>query len=192
MEDLTMDSQSEGSVQTLQRKLDYLFDRASILDCVARYARGVDRHDEELIVSAYHPDGVDVHGHAVNDMAHFAEWANALHDTAFVRHTHCITTHNCEIDGSVAHAESYVLYGLLTRDAKAVWLGCGRYIDRLEKRDGAWKIALRKTVIDWMISADTAPMQTQFFIDQGYPVGIPGRADISFERPLRLAAVTEA
>src|SRR5882724_6813930 len=144
-----MSTESHASMETIQRRLDYLIDRSAILDCVARYARGVDRHDAEMIVSAYHSDGVDVHGHAVNDMAKFADWANALHDAKFQRHTHCLTTHNCEIDGNTAHTETYVLFGLLTLDSKAVWLGAGRYIDRLEKRDGNWRIALRKTTIEW-------------------------------------------
>jgi hypothetical protein len=119
-------------------------------------------------------------------MAHFAEWANALHDAKFQRNTHCICTHNCEIEGDTAHAESYVIYGLLTSDAKEVWLGCGRYVDRLERRSGQWKIALRKTLIEWMISGDTGPMRTKYFLDQKYPSGLHGKGDISFERPLRV------
>ena len=181
-----MSSRQDTALESMQRKLDYLMDRSEILDCISRYARGVDRHDPGLIVDAYHENGLDVHGNAVNDMSKFAEWANALHDSKFKRHTHCITTHNCEIEGSVAHADSYVLFGLLTHDEASVWLGCGRYIDRLEKRDGSWRIALRKTLIEWMVQADTAPMRTQYFIDQGYPSGVPGKKDISFQRPLRL------
>ncbi|MEP7246954.1 MAG: nuclear transport factor 2 family protein [Gammaproteobacteria bacterium] len=179
-----------ASLDALQQKLDYLMDRSEVLDCVARYARGVDRHDAELMVSAYHADGLDVHGHAVNDMAHFAAWANALHDTNFQRHTHCLTTHNCEIAGDTAHSESYVLFGLLTHDGNAVWLGCGRYVDRLEKREGAWKIALRRTTVEWMVTADTAPMKTKYFREQGYAAGVTNRTDLAYERPLQLPAST--
>ncbi len=174
--------------KALRDKVQHLLDRSEILDCISRYARGVDRHDTELLLSAYHSDGIDVHGHAVNHMTNFAEWANALHDEKFQRHTHCLTTHNCEIAADSAHAESYVLYGLLTLDGKSVWLGCGRYIDRLEKRDGKWKIALRRTTVEWMVTADTAPMKTDYFLQQGYPFGVPNRTDISFQRPLRLDA----
>lgn len=174
------------ALSELQRKVDYLLDRSQILDCVCRYARGVDRHDEELLVSAYHRDGIDVHGNTVNDMARFAEWANALHDSRFQRHVHCITTHSCEIGGNSAHAESYVLFGLLTTDGNSVWFGCGRYIDRLEKRADEWRIALRKTTIEWMVSTDTSPMRTDYFLQQGYPAGVANRSDVSYERPLKL------
>jgi len=172
--------------KSLEQKVDYLFERSSILDCIARYARAVDRHDTDLLRSAYHPDGVDVHGHAVNDMSKFAEWANALHDATFVRHLHCLTTHNCEIDGNTAHAETYVLFGLLKREGQEVWLGGGRYIDRLEKREGSWRIALRKTTIEWMMSAPDAPARTKYFLDQGYATGVQGKDDISYQRPLQL------
>ena len=50
----------------LQRDVRYLMDRQSIVDCIARHARGHDRHDVELLTSAYHPDGVDEHGYAIN------------------------------------------------------------------------------------------------------------------------------
>ena len=179
-------STAVGDWAGLIEKVQYLLDRSEVLDCVSRYARGVDRHDAELLVSAYHPDGIDVHGNTVNQMANFAEWANALHDATFQRHTHCLTTHNCDIAGNTAHAESYVLFGLLTRDGQSVWLGCGRYIDRLEKRDGEWKIALRRTTVEWMVTADTAPMKTDYFLKQGYPFGAADRTDISFQRPLML------
>ena len=34
--------------------LQYLLDRQAIADCVNRYARGLDRHDDEMVASAYH------------------------------------------------------------------------------------------------------------------------------------------
>ena len=44
-----------------------------------------------------------------------------------------------EIDGDVAHAETYWFYGAKNRDGSN-WLAGGRYLDRLERRDGAWRI----------------------------------------------------
>jgi hypothetical protein len=37
-------------------RLGYLRDRLDIYDCLVRYARGLDRHDAELIASAFWPD----------------------------------------------------------------------------------------------------------------------------------------
>ncbi|MEP7243710.1 MAG: nuclear transport factor 2 family protein [Gammaproteobacteria bacterium] len=177
---------TQGSSEQLQRDVRYLMDRAAILDCVSRHSRGQDRHDMQMLTSAYHPDGYDEHGNVVNEAKNYATWVNGLHDATFRIHSHNITTHNCEIAGDVAHAESYVLYGLLGKDEKDVWFGGGRYVDRLERRDGVWKIALRRTLIDWMFKADASPLKTQYFLDQGYPQGSDHRTDISYQRPLQL------
>lgn len=171
---------------SLEQKVEYLLDRQAIRDCVCRYARGVDRHDTEILLSAFHPDAMDQHGRFINDMSKFAQWANAIHNQRYSLHLHSVTTHNCEIEGNVAHAETYVLYGLALSSGKEVWFGGGRYIDRLEKRDGEWKISLRRTVIDWLFSGDTYPMNTEYMVGQGYPRGTQDRSDISYQRPLKL------
>jgi len=176
-------TQDTLSLEKLQKDIRYLMDRAQILDCVARHARGQDRHDSEIVTSAYHTDGIDEHGNVVNEARNYAKWVNALHDATFKRHLHNITTHNCEIDGDVAHAESYVLFGLSTLDENDVWFGGGRYLDRLERRDGVWKISLRRVLIDWMFKADGSPIKTQYFLDQGYPMGKNDRGDLSYQRP---------
>ena len=50
---------ADTDLSLLRRDVQYLLDRTAILDCVARHARGCDRHDVDLISSAYHGDGVD-------------------------------------------------------------------------------------------------------------------------------------
>jgi hypothetical protein len=35
--------------------------------------------------------------------------------------------------------------------------GSGRYIDRLEKRDGVWKVALRRTMTDSRFESESGP-----------------------------------
>ena len=47
-----------------------------------------------------------------------------------------------QIDGDLAHAETYYLFVGRNRD-QTNWIAGGRYIDRLERRGGAWRIALR-------------------------------------------------
>jgi hypothetical protein len=178
-------------IAELQRDVAYLMDRAKIIDCVARHARAQDRHDSALLKTAYHTDGYDEHGNVVNKAADYPAWVNALHDESFGLHLHCITTHNCEITAGVAHAESYVLFGLETRDGAEVWFGGGRYVDRLEERDGEWRIAVRRTIIDWMFKADAAPMHSSYFLQQGYPTGKKDRTDISYQRPLQINQINK-
>jgi len=172
----------------LQRDVRYLRDRAEILDCIARHARGCDRHDEDLITSAYFPDATDEHGHARNSGVDYAAWANTAHAATSRVHTHNITTHNCEIDGDVAHADSYSIVVLLGTDGKTAQFISGRYIDRLERRDGQWRIALRRSTVEVMFTADATVLESKFFTRQGYIHGARDATDLSYDRPLSLDA----
>jgi ketosteroid isomerase-like protein len=175
---------SYDEIESLRRDVRYLMDRAAILDCIARHARGCDRHDAELITSTYHSDAVDEHGQVVNQGPEYADWANRIHAETSQTHLHNITTHTCEIDGDVAHAESYSLVAMLAPDGKTAQLISGRYLDRLEKRGGVWRIAVRRSTVELMFTADASILQTTFFKAQGYPKGSRDKRDLSYERPL--------
>ncbi|WP_316574318.1 nuclear transport factor 2 family protein [Nocardia canadensis] len=177
-------------LEALQRDLRYLLDRTAILDCVANHARGCDRHDADLITGAYHPDAIDEHGKATNTGADYAQWANATHAATARVHTHNITTHTCEIDGDTAHAESYSIVVLLGNDARTAQFVSGRYVDRLERRDGQWRIALRRSTVEIMFTADASILGSPFFASQGYPAGARDTSDLSYQRPL-LRTATE-
>jgi len=176
----------EAELQDLRREVAYLKDRAAILDCIARHARGCDRHDSDLITAAYHEDGVDEHGFAVNPGPNYASWANAAHAGTSRTHTHNVTTHTCEIDGDVAHAESYVIVVLLGADGRTAQFISGRYLDRIERREGIWRIAVRRSTVEVMFVADATVLQAPFFKDLGYIRGARDRSDLSYERPLAL------
>jgi hypothetical protein len=182
---------NESDLEQLRRDVRYLMDRQSILDCIARHARGHDRHDVELLTNAYHGDGIDEHGHAINPGPKYAEWANAIHAAGSRLHTHNITTHICEIDGNVAHCETYVLVGLLDNNETTARLISGRYIDRMERRDGQWKIALRRSIVDLVLAGDASILKHPAFTAQGYTKGIRDKRDISYQRPLSLDETPE-
>ncbi|WP_179475776.1 nuclear transport factor 2 family protein [Mycolicibacterium vinylchloridicum] len=171
---------------TLREDVRYLLDRTAILDCIARHARGCDRHDIDLITSAYHADGVDEHGHQINPGPEYGAWANVTHAETSLVHTHNITTHTCEIDGDTAHAESYVLVILIGTDSRTAQFITGRYIDRLERQDGDWRIAVRRSTVEGMFIADARVLQSEFFTEKGYLVGTRDRTDLSYERPLSI------
>ena len=179
------DRMASDDLEQLRRDVRQLQDRAEILDCVARHARGCDRHDVELLTGTYHPDGIDEHGTTVNAGPDYAPWANAVHAASSQNHLHHVTTHRCEIDGDEAHAESYVLVTLLAPDGASATVLSGRYLDRLERRDGAWRIALRRSTVEVAFTADARLLQSGFFTAQGYEVGRRDRSDGSYERPLR-------
>ena len=177
---------SADDLSQLQQKIDYLMDRQAILDCVALHARGHDRHDADIITAAYHDDGYDEHGKAINRGSEYAAWINPVHAAGSQSHLHNITTHTVEIDGDTAHAESYVLVTLLNHDGETARFINGRYIDRLEKRDGAWRIAVRRSTVEVMVSADASGLNHPLFTEQGYPKGTRDGRDLSYARPLQL------
>ncbi|MDH4042615.1 MAG: nuclear transport factor 2 family protein [Gammaproteobacteria bacterium] len=178
-------------IEQLVKDVAYLKDRTAILDCISRHARGHDRFDVDMLTDAYHEDGVDEHGYAINPGPKYAEWANAVHAAGSILHTHNITTHNCEIDGDVANCESYVMVALLNNDGASARIISGRYVDRLEKRDGEWKIALRRSTVDVLIAGDAAILKAPMFKEQGYCKGVRNKQDVSYQRPLSLDATAE-
>jgi hypothetical protein len=167
------------SLQELARKVEHLLDRQAILDCVYRYCRGLDRHDEAILESVFHPDAIDHHGRFVGRVPEFIKFANDGHAQSTLGHTHNITCHFAEIDGNTAHAESYIIFCLRQKDEKVVHVGGGRYIDRLEKRNGEWRIVRRRLVMDWRFEADGTAWAKR-------PTQTPGtwdKNDLSYMRP---------
>lgn len=167
---------------TLEEKVNYLLDRQAILDCINSYTRGLDRHDDEMLADAFHPDAIDNHGFWAGPREAFVKWANYECHSALGGHAHNITSHTCEIDGDEATAESYVIFVHRFTDGKTVNVGGGRYLDRLEKRDGKWRLSFRRLVVDYRFTADGS-----VFGDwDGYPKGAQDKSDISYDRPYRL------
>lgn len=170
--------------ETSSSKLQTLLDRQAIRDCIYRYARAVDRHDEELIATVFHADAVDNHGAFVGRVPHFIEWVNGLHEARCISHSHNITCHSCEISGGVAHAESYICWVLGLVDGRTVHFGSGRYLDRLERRNGEWRIAVRRVVTELRFNTDAVAFEAS----ERSAHGTWDRNDPSYQGRLRLPA----
>jgi SnoaL-like domain len=173
-------------VSRVDTQVDKRLEQIGGADALALRGRGCDRHDVDLIGAAYHPDGVDEHGWVTNAGVEYGDWANRTHAATSQVHTHNITTHNCEIDGDTAHAESYSIVILLSLDGRTAQVISARYVDRLERRDGQWAIAVRRSTVEAMFVADASVLQSSFFKDAGYPVGTRDRDDLSYQRPLSI------
>jgi hypothetical protein len=134
-----MANDSDAVIQRLIREVRALRDRQEVLDCINRYGRGLDRLDADIIASAFHPDAIDNHGPFVGYVPEFVKFA--LEVEGQLAWTHLgITSHKCEIVGDRALAESYVQWFVrMPPDGKTLGAGGGRYIDRLERRDGQWR-----------------------------------------------------
>lgn len=137
------------TTEELERTVLELRDRQAILDCLMRYARGVDRLDRELLLSAYHDDAIDDHGMFVGNREDFADWVAQMHSSTHLSHQHCLFNHSCELDGDVAHTETYYMFVGMNRQGDTLSMSGGRYLDRFERRDGRWAIAARVCVRDW-------------------------------------------
>ena len=178
-------------LENLEKNVQYLLDRQAILDVCARNARGCDRHDSDLLASAYHKDGVDEHGFAVNAGPDYPGWANKQHAQGSQQHLHHVTHQICEIDGDEAHCESYVIGLFLNRNGKSAHILSGRYIDRLERREGEWKIALRRSTVEVFMQADAAMLTSPQFAQLGFLKGKQDKSDLSYLRPLTLEDTPE-
>ena len=180
-------SDLESRLVAIEAELRYLKDRREIEDVVHHHARGHDRFDSEMMTACYTPDGTDDHGTwAINKAEDYADWANRTHDAGSILSMHNITTHTCEIDGDVAHAETYVLGSMLNKDGVTCRFLNGRYVDRLEKTGGTWRIALRRCTVDVVLTGDSAIMQTELFKRYGMIKGTRDKTDISYSRPLSM------
>lgn len=173
----------------LRARLQALEDREAIRDCVTRVSRGLDRHDRDIVRSAFHDDAVINISDFVGRLSEFLEWSRAGHEALYGGHTHNITCHSVEIDGDTAHAESYVVMVLRHKDGTTVTVAGGRYIDRLERRAGEWRIALRRLAPDWRFTADGSVWTPG---RAGIPYGTWDRDDISYQRPLALPPELQA
>jgi hypothetical protein len=180
---------TDPSFEQLQRDVQYVKDRFAIQDCIMRLARGVDRHDAELMSSSFHPDAEIKHGNRAEYVrgADYGQWSNGAHEGGrFALHSHQITNMNVEIDGDTAYAESYVITFFMAGDEKTVALVAGRYVDQLDKRDDEWRISKRRAFLD--IAGD-APA-TYLGTARGTPVDRQqfwSKADVSYQRPIDLS-----
>jgi len=183
--------------EELERTVTELADRQAIRDVLMAYSRGIDRLDRELLISLYHEDAIDDHGVFVGTREEFADWAIAMHTATHLSHQHCIFNVTFDLDGNVAHTETYYMFVGMNRTGTPMAMSGGRYIDRLEKRDGRWAIAARVCVRDWapldeipkvmdqaaMTVVKNLSEQTKQLMRTGSQ---PSRdhSDVSYQRPL--------
>lgn len=157
-----------------------LLDREAIRDCLMRYCRGIDRCDEAALLSVYWPEAIDDHGLVKGNALAFAETV-----LPSLQQRHEVTAHFLgniliELDGPIARVETYFqAYHRFKQAGSApfdVILG-GRYIDRMEKRGGAWKIAHRVVAFDWNRTLGESQPWSAF------PFGTPPRESLAARKP---------
>ena len=180
---------SANEFEQLKQAVQRLQDRQDILDCITRECRGRDRQDVDLIASCWWPEGVDEHGPSITKAPDYPSRANAGHAANFNHTAHNITNHQCEIVGDIAYCESYVLGALAWLDGKSTTIAMGRYLDQLEKRDGEWRLLIRRCTIEVTTDADGTWVHSKNV--KGFLKGLWSKDDPSYERPLVVKPKTE-
>jgi hypothetical protein len=168
----------------MDAKLQTLLDRQDISDCVTRFSRGMDRFDRALFLSAFHPDATIAAGSFVGGPEDLYAWAEALHEQGQIATHHNLLNQSCDIRADTAHLETYYLFVGRNRD-DSNWIAGGRYLDRLERREGTWRIALRTNMIEWSGMVPSLPLPFADVTDL-HLNGAPSRSpsDPSYLRPL--------
>jgi hypothetical protein len=171
----------------MARMVGELFDRQAIRDKVTDYCRATDRLDRELLLSVYHPDAIDDHGIYVGSPEGFVDYSCELNLRMHHSTQHIISNHSCELDGDVAHCETYWMVVSVNKQGAPLTIFGGRYIDRFEKRGGEWRIAARKCVPEWSGVPGEAWQSPEFAAAFASGGGAArDRRDASYQRPLRI------
>jgi hypothetical protein len=148
--------------ESLSATIAELKARADITEVCHRYCRALDRVDDPLLRSVFHPNSTHQHGPFRGSSSDFCGFAIELL-RELVRTQHLLGNVSVELKGDVAYVESYFQAyhriargkegaGVFVRHDKSVdediIIG-GRYIDRFERRAGVWKIAHRTGLHEW-------------------------------------------
>jgi SnoaL-like domain len=137
----------------MEPKLVRAIDDLEIRQVLARYCRGVDRLHEEMVDSCFWPSEA---GSCSVFCGPFSGSPKDWIDFVFARmRNDLLTTHHlCQslisIEGDEAEAESYFLARHVydENDSVIVMAVAGRYLDKIDRRAGNWRIARRRVMID--------------------------------------------
>lgn len=173
---------------SVDTKLANMMSKMEIHEVLMRYGRGVDRADEALLKSCYHPDATEEHGSTYAGPAHaYIEGAvGRIRKMGTMAHYICNV--HIELEGEIAWVEAYVLTfaRFITREGEDwdTFTG-GRICDRFERRDGEWKIAHRKMAFDWNRDVPSSEGWCLGMFNPSDPKMVMGRKDekdLSYQR----------
>jgi hypothetical protein len=166
--------------------LQDLIERDAIRQVLARYCRGADRCDIELLASCYHDDAIDRHGPFAGSAEQFATWVIDKQRTTSIITQHAVSNVVIEFDETrttawveSAFTATHVRPPNETFAEPFLDQFWGRYVDRFEKRGETWAIASREVVHDWSERRACGPNMPNV---QAYRSGKKDRTDPSYER----------
>lgn len=138
--------------------IDQMLAKEALRDLAARYARAIDRRDQQLLRSVYHDDAIDDHGVVFCDQAAIfvARQPEIMAPFAITAHYLCNQSYRIQHDR--ADGEIYfIAYHRVDGSTPQHVIVTGRYLDNYECRGGDWKIVHRRLVWDSFITLDASP-----------------------------------
>ncbi|MFD2137134.1 nuclear transport factor 2 family protein [Novosphingobium resinovorum] len=165
---------------------------------LTRYCRALDRADLAVMETVYWPDGEDIHGIYVGRASEFVPFIIGEITQYFAMGTHCLLNIHIEVSGDFAVAESYLYSACRVRagiveallgsryfgqlagsgldQGNEMFVMAGRYLDRLERREGEWRILRRQVVTDWNDSRPSNEIRNEGMHADLRPIGEWGAA----------------
>ena len=142
-------------------------DRMAIQDVMYKWCRAIDRLDADGMRAAFHPEAIDNHGAYNGNIEGLVKWICERHkpipfsshqvsnlliefatpDLALVEtYIRTLQRYPAEAKASLAQLAG----GQAGKPGVGVdLLTASRYVDRFERRNGEWRIALRTLIQDW-------------------------------------------
>jgi SnoaL-like domain len=155
---------------------DDLIARHGIMNALAVHSRGVDRANANLLGSAYWPDAAVDYGFFVGDAATFVSILCGAQKAAPPT-LHRTSNIDIRVTGNRAVSESYVI--AYAEEPEMQRMIFGRYLDRHECREGAWRLSHRTYVLDGNTNraSSVARADPPVTNDNYVPEGAKGAAD---------------
>jgi hypothetical protein len=158
-----------------------MLDERAVEKVHVRYCRGIDRMDWKLVRSCFHEDAYADYGDFKGKLDDFITYAQR--GVIFQYTMHFIGNQLVEIDGDTAWAEHYTraFHRILpTAEAPSSdWNMNLRYIDRMEKRQGEWRIAHRVMVFECLHMLPVGEVPA--FVSD-FNMGVRGPGDLCYSR----------
>ncbi len=156
-----------------------VIDDYKIRNVLARYTRGVDRGDAELVSSVYHEESTDDHGAYKGNGKAFGPYVTK----ALAEHTestsHTLNQSIIDIHHETAKAETWFVAYHVRKDGADTYLDRfgGRYLDKLKKRNGEWLIIKRVVVRDWSV---TEKVEGSYYKPEQFEPGRRSKEDLAY------------
>lgn len=168
---------------TLDQQVAAMLAKQEIQELAAKYSRGLDRLDADLLRSVFFEDAFCEYGFYNGPPAQFIDFAmGALREHA--ANHHMIGQMLIEVEGDEAFGEVYfnAYHKVAAETGFEELIIAGRYLDRYERRNGVWKIAYRSERNDW---SRTQPCNDPYF--EQAPQGLRGarRDDAVYDKERR-------